>query len=200
MMPSLATLFGKAWASLAEPRVVARWVMSFDMPRLARWEVLFLVVVLSAIFARVTVLLVARPQAIVFSEILSNPWVTGLIQLSVLVIAVFTIFWVGRAMGGRGRFGSAILLVAWLQFCMVCLQLVQLGFMFLFPPVASLIGFAGLAVFFWLLTNFVAELHGFQSLPQVFLMIIVSLVGMVFGISLILSIIGVTIPGTAMNV
>lgn len=199
MMPTLKELFARAWASLTEPRVVARWVMSFDLPRTARWEVLLLVVVLSAIFARLTVMLFVDPRAIVFSQIMSNPWITGMIQLSVLVVAVFLIFWVGRAMGGTGGFGNAILLVAWLQFCMVCLQLVQTGFMFVFPPVASLIGLAGFAIFFWLLTNFVAELHGFQSLPQVFLMIIVTLVGIVFGVSVILSIIGVTLPGAPLN-
>ncbi len=195
MMPSIGTFFSQAWASLRQPRDVARWVMSFDLPRFARWEALLLVVVLSTLFAQLTVSIAAQPETIAFFQVLMNPWMMGIVQLSVLVIGVFAIFWIGRAMGGKGEFGNAIVLVAWLQFCMVCLQLVQTTFMFVFPPIASLIGLAGFVVFFWLLCNFIAELHGFQSLPQVFVMVIVSMIGLVFGLSLILSLIGIAMPG-----
>ncbi len=200
MTPTLSLLIGQAWASITRPRDVAKWVMSFDMPRYARWEALLLVVVLSALFAQLTVMIVLQPGAIVFAQILLNPWLTGIIQMSVLVIAVFAIYWIGRSMGGKGEFGDAILLVAWLQFCMVCLQILQTVFIFVFAPLASLIGMAGFAIFFWLLTNFVAELHRFKSLPHVFVMVIVSLLGLVFGFSMILSLIGVTLPGVPQNV
>ena len=50
-------------------------------------------------------------------------------------------------------------------------------------------------LFFWLLTNFVAELHGFGSLVQVFLMIILSIISIAFVLSVVLSIIGIAVPG-----
>lgn len=195
MTPVVRLLFAQAWASLKTPREVARWVMSFDLPRVMRWEVLLLVVILSTMLAQFTVTFVASEQAMLMGQILANPWTTSIIQMSVLVIAVFSVYWIGRAMGGTGGFGDAILLVAWLQFCMFCLQLVQTAAMLVMPPVAGLLGLAGFAVFFWLLTNFVAELHGFRSLPQVFLMILVSILALVFGVSLILAVIGISVPG-----
>jgi hypothetical protein len=49
----------------------------------------------------------------------------------------------------------------------------------------------------WLLTNFVAVIHGFRSLGQVFVMILVSLFVLAFVLSILLTLVGVTVPGQA---
>ncbi|MAQ82457.1 MAG: hypothetical protein CMH12_04415 [Maritimibacter sp.] len=200
MMPDLKTLLGQVWSSIARPRDVARWVMSFDMPLRHRWEVLLLVVVLSVIAAHVSIVYIARAQAFVMGELVLNPWTTGLLQLTVLVAAVFAVQVIGRAMGGQGRLQDAILLVAWLQFCLLCLQVVQTLFLMVMPPIAGLIGIAGFVLFFWLLSNFVAEMHGFRSLGLVFAMIIVSLLSIIFALSLILTLLGFAVPGASFDV
>jgi hypothetical protein len=71
---------------------------------------------------------------------------------------------------------------------------VQAGILVISTPVAEIFGLLGVLVFLWLLTNFVAVLHGFSSLFQVFLMILVSAFGIAFGLSIILTLIGVTMP------
>lgn len=200
MMPDLKMLIAQAWASVTRPREAIRWVMGHDLPRLARWEVLLLVTVLSVIAAHVSIVYIIRPEAVLMAPLLQYPWTTAIIQMSVLVIVVFAIHWIGRAMGGTGDFADAILVVAWLQFCLLCLQVIQTLTMLVFPPFASLLGLAGFVLFFWWLTNFVAELHGFRSLGQVFLMVIVSLLSIVFAMSLILTLIGITVPGAPSNV
>ena len=113
---------------------------------------------------------------------------------ALLVVMVFAIHWVGRALGGRGSLEESILLVSWLQFIMVCLQVVQTLSLLVLPVVASLLGVVGLVLFLWLLTNFVAVLHGFKSLAQVFVMILVSAFGLVFVATIVLSILGVPMP------
>jgi hypothetical protein len=60
---------------------------------------------------------------------------------------------------------------------------------------AGIGGIAALALFLWLFVNFVAVLHGFPSLLLVFVGIVVSAFAVVFGLSLILALIGVTVPG-----
>jgi hypothetical protein len=57
------------------------------------------------------------------------------------------------------------------------------------------IALASFALFFWLLSNFIAELHGFTSIPKVLGMILISMIGLTFGITILLSIIGVSMPG-----
>lgn len=195
MTLDLTSLLRLAWDSVRTPRDGAQVVMAVQMPRAARWEALLLVVVVSVILGQISIYLLPGPTGPVFGPFLANPVMAGIVQMSLTVIMVFAVYWIGAAMGGRGDFGDAILLIAWMQFIMICLQFVQFAAMILLPPLASLIGVVGFVLFFWLLTNFVAELHGFASLGKVFLMVIVSMLGVAFGLSVLLSIIGITIPG-----
>lgn len=190
-------LISRAWESVTAPREVARWLMSIEMPRVSRWEALLLIVVISVILAQATTWILVPQGEILMGPILANPLTAGMVQMSLLVMMVFGIHWVGRAMGGTGGFGDAILLVAWIQFVMACLQVVQTLAILVIPPFSGLIAVFGFGLFFWLLTNFIAELHGFRSLGQVFVMVIVTMLGFIFGLSLILAVIGVSIPGAA---
>jgi hypothetical protein len=192
MTLTLNSLLAMAWRTVRNPREGATELLSLGVPREALWPALALVVVLSILFAQVTSLLMTGQAGMGGMPI--GPAATGFIQLLLLVVMVFAIFWIGRAMGGSGSFEEAILLVAWLQFIMVCLQVLQAAALLILPPVAGLIGVAGLVLFLWLLTNFIAVLHGFSSLVQVFIMILVAAFGIAFGLSIILTLIGVTVP------
>ncbi len=196
MTLNLPSLLQLAWTTVRTPRDGARVIKSVVLPRSARWEVLFLIVVISVFLAQISTYLITGQATIVMGPFLANPIMACIIQMSLLIIMVFAIYWIGHAMGGTGSFEDAILLVAWMQFVMVCLQVIQTVSLVLLPPLATLIGIAGLGLFFWLLTNFIAELHGFTSLGRVFLMVIASLFGIAFGLSLILSLIGISVPGT----
>ena len=69
----------------------------------------------------------------------------------------------------------------------------------LLPPFAPAAYLAGLALFFWLLTNFVAELHGFDSLSKTFFGILVVLAVPIlllgFGLALVIAV-TVGVPAT----
>lgn len=195
MNPTLSDLMRLAFESVRAPREGARQVQTVDLPRGARWQALIAVVIVSVLLSQATAFLAPAGSDILMGAMLANPIGATIVQLCLMVIMVFSVFWIGRAMGGHGSFDDTILLIAWMQFIMVGLQLVQTAALVLIPPLASLIGVLGLGLFFWLLTNFVAELHGFRSLFQVFLMIILSIIGIAFVLSLVLSIIGIAVPG-----
>jgi hypothetical protein len=190
MTLTLNNLVAMAWRSMKNPREGATEVLSLGIPREALWPALALVVVMSILLANVTALLLAGDAA----AMPVGPAATGFIQLALLVVMVFAVFWIGRAMGGTGSFEESVLIVAWLQFIMVCLQVVQAGILVISTPIAEIFGLLGVLLFLWLLTNFVAVLHGFSSLFQVFVMILVSAFGIAFGLSIILTLIGVTMP------
>lgn len=101
---------------------------------------------------------------------------------------------VGRAFGGRGRFEDALILVVWLHAVGFVLQLAQLAILLILPPLAQLVVLAGIALLFWLLTGFVAELHGFVSRVQVFVMILVTLLALSFALALVLGMLGIAPP------
>jgi hypothetical protein len=192
MTLTLNSLLAMAWRTVRNPREGATELLSLGIPREALWSALALVVVLSILLAQLTSLVVTGDMGMAGLPV--GPAATGFIQLLLLVVMIFAIFWIGRSMGGTGSFEEAILLVAWLQFIMVCLQAVQAVALLIVPLVASLIGIGAIMLFLWLLTNFVAVLHGFSSLFQVFIMILVSAFGIAFGLSILLTLIGVTVP------
>lgn len=195
MTLSLQTLLPMVWRTIKNPREGAEEVLALGVPREALWSLLLLVLVLSIILGQITTLLIASASGVTIGGPLANPMITGVLQLALLLVTIFAIHLIGRSFGGTGNLGETILLVAWLQFVMVCIQVVQTAFMLILPTVGSLLGIVGLVLFLWLLTNFVAVIHGFRSLGQVFVMILVSMFVMAFALSILLTLAGVTVPG-----
>ena len=105
-----------------------------------------------------------------------------------LALTVILIHRVGRAFDGHGTFADALLVVVWLQLLMLALQVLQLIATLVAPPFAGIIGLAGFAVFLWLMTAFIAELHGFRSRARVFLGLVLTGLGtgFVLGIAIVL--------------
>ncbi len=193
------TLSGLAQAAIRtirEPRSVARAVLSLDLTRQERWQMLLLTVVLSAILAKASAL-VAGDRAAETGIFAASPFTLGFIQLVVMLFAVFAVHHIGRRFGGEGDLGGAIVLMAWLQFVMICLQIVQIFAMMVSPALAFLLGLAGLILFFWMLTQFIMELHGFKSGMAVFLGISLSMVGFAVLLSILLGVSGVAVPGVS---
>ena len=181
--------------TIRTPRDGARWVKSITMPRQSRWEALALFMVVGVVFNQITGFLMFGDFRIIMMGLTLNPITYAMIQMAVLVIMVFAVFWIGRAMGGTGGFGDAILLIAWLQAIMTLLQVAQTIAILLIPALGVIIAVASFMLFFWLLSNFIAELHGFTSIPKVLGMILISMIGLTFGMTILLSIIGISMPG-----
>jgi len=191
--------------TLREPRTAAQRILDMGFEAGFLWQALLLVVVLSVIAAQTTALITGAAQQqpgpeMLMPEFFSNPMLMGIVQGGLLVLVVFAVYWIGRSFGGTGSFEGAIALVTWLQFLLVCLQVAQALAALVLPPLAGLIGLAGLVVFFWLLTQFVSQLHGFRSPGMVFTMIVVSMLGIVFALSVVLAIIGVAFVGEVPDV
>lgn len=197
MTLSLQTLLPMVWRTITNPREGAEEVLALGVPRQALWTILLLVLVLSIILGQITTLMVATAAGVTVQGPLANPMITGMLQFVLLIVAIYAIHFIGRSMGGKGSIDEAILLVAWLQFVMVCIQVVQTALMLVLPPLASIVGIVGLVLFMWLLTNFIAVIHGFRSLGQVFVMILLSMFVLAFILSILLTLFGVTVPGQA---
>lgn len=197
---TLKALIGAAVDTIRDPRAGARKIMNLSASRKQRWEILALIVVLSAVLAQLSYLLAGQSDATIAGPFPSNPITLGIVQAVLLVAMVFATHFIGRRVGGTGGFDDAILLVAWLQFIMICLQVLQTIALFFIPAVSMLIGVAGLLLFFWLLANFIAELHGFKSLTAIFIGIILSMLAFAIAMSILLGLFGLYLPGVPANV
>lgn len=191
---TLPGLLQGALDTLRDPREGARAIMALHIERRQRWEILLLIVVLSAVLAQLTFLIAGSGGASIAGPFPASPFTLGIVQLFLLLAMVGGIHVIGRRAGGTGELDDAILLVAWLQFIMICLQVLQTAALFLLPPLSLLIGIAGLVLFFWLLTNFIAELHGFKSLTAILVGIMISMVAFAILLSILLGLSGVFLP------
>ena len=169
---SLPVLVSLLRETLTAPRTVARQLMALGLPMSARWMALALIAALSALLGHLTLAIMTGGMA----NLLTGPVTFAVFQYGVLVVTAVLIHQIGAWRGGTGGFADALLLVIWLQFVLLCLQLGQLVAALVLPPLSDIIGILGIGLFFWLLTNFVAELHGFRALGRVFVGIILSFV------------------------
>ena len=193
MTLTMNQIFAMVMRTVRNPREGASEVLSLGIGREATWLSVGLVVILSLILAELT-LFIANVGGDPSTMLTISPIVGGLLQVSVLVATAGIAYLVGRTMGGTGSFPEALLLMSWLQFIMVCVQVVQILALLLIPPLSGIILIASVVLFLWLLTSFVAELHGFRSLAQVFVMILVTAFVVAFFLSLALTLFGVTVP------
>lgn len=177
-----------AQLTLQDPRQAARMLMAEGVPMRARSAGLLLVAVVSALLASLQVGTSPQDLDPFTAFMLASPFRAAVVQWLFLALTVVLIHRVGRAFDGRGSFPDALLVVVWLQLLTLALQLLQLAASVIAPPLTGLIGLGGFVLFLWLMTAFIAELHGFRSRGLVFLgMILTALAsGLVIGIALIL--------------
>ena len=197
---NLPNLLSALRYSLQSPRDAIRQVIDSEPPMTARWIALLLVAIASTFLTLLSFSLVPSdelPPALVRS--MGSPLSLAAIHLVVLFVSVHLLFRIGRFRNGRGSFADCLTVLIWFQIIMLAVQAVQLALQILLPPFAPAAYFAGLALFFWLLTNFVAELHGFASLSKTFFGILVALAGLTlllgFGLALVIAVM-VGVPAT----
>jgi len=189
-MLTVPALLRLVWGTLSNPREGASTVLSMAPPLNALWLMFAIVVVLTLFMGEAVGLLSGISEDGPLTGAYGSPLLLGVVQGAFLCIMVFAIHHIGGWFGGTGRFEEALLLVVWLQFIFVCIQVVQIVALLVVPPLAALIPIVVIGLFFWLLVNFIAVLHGFTSLGMVFVMTIVSGVGVVFVLSLVLTMLG----------
>lgn len=165
--------------TLLEPRAAARWLMGLHLEARLVWKAFALLMVLGMMLGLLTQLAFPVPRELMdqmpLLRLQSQPLLAGAIQGLFLVGTAWAIMALGRRFGGTARFEQALLLVTWMEFVLLVVQAAQILAMLIVPPMATLLGFAGFALFFMLLTVFTAEANGFKRLPLVFLSVLVCL-------------------------
>jgi hypothetical protein len=174
---SLQSVLAMARYTVQDPRSAARMLMALRLPNRARWLLFGLVATAAAIFTHVGFNLLPQDETAFMGEAMASPIETALFQAGFLLLTVAAVYRIGRWRGGKGSFADALLLIGWLQIVLLCIQVIQIVALVILPPVAQVIGVAGLVLSFWMLTQFIAELHGFQSAWRVFFGILTTVLG-----------------------
>lgn len=180
-LTNVATLMRE---TLTAPRATAARIVAMDPPDDARWLGFVVVVVLSVLIGQASVVILGEEGfggSLIFMAVFQTMILLG------LVVAVQGI---GRLAGGTGTFPDALLLLAWLQFVMIAVQIVQLLALLLVPPLFGFVTMAALAIFMWLLVNFTMALHGFTSAMKVMVGTVFSFFGLAVVLAIVLALLG----------
>ncbi|MGF6859960.1 hypothetical protein ABIE69_000515 [Rhodobacteraceae bacterium MBR-64] len=181
--------------TFGDPRAGMRGVLNMGLPLRASVELLVLTAVVSAVLSEISVYLAPMPEgAELVRSIAALPISVVLLQVAFLGIVVIGIDRIGRAMGGRGDLTGAVLVVAWVQVVMIALQLAQMLAMVLVPPFSMLIGLASIGIFFWMITNFITELHGFAQRGRVFAVVFAGFMVLAMVLAFVLTSLGFVPP------
>jgi Yip1 domain len=148
--------------SVEDPRAGARALLALAVPLPARTAGLLLMAVGSTLLMHAGFLLLPEAGDPLTTFMLQSPIRTAAIQWLILAGSVLLIYRIGRAWGGHGSLADTLLVVVWLQVIMLAVQLAQLLVLVLAPPLAGIVNLGGMFLFFWLITGFIAELHGFK--------------------------------------
>ncbi|WP_412554632.1 YIP1 family protein [Shimia sp. MIT1388] len=183
MKAQLTALF---WLTVRDPSEAAVALMSRPVPRNVGWMILALGIVLNALahFATLT-LFPAPPEMNV--PFLTAPFLYTTILGCGLVLLVFSFYWGGRAIGGRGRFDDVLLAIGWLQYMRFAVQLASLLLMLAMPGFA-LVFVLGVGLYsIWVVLNFINVIHGFNSLGKSVMLVLITMMGLTVGMTLLLS-------------
>lgn len=183
-------IFGMMLQTVPEPRKVARDLFDLGLPRETLWTALALVIVLNAGLGVVAGLLFPVDAA-QMGPVLSAPILLGVIEAAFMFALSWAIYLIGRTCGGQGALSDAITTVVWMELIFLLLQAVTLILSFFAPALAAITMFVSVFLFFWILSQFTSESHGFRSVGLVFAAIFGCLLIAVFALSFVLVLLGV---------
>jgi len=176
--------------TLRDARAGARAILALDLPMQARWMALVLVAVLSVLLTQIGLAVFPLPAATAWEAWMQDAVFAVPLQLAFIAALAAGIALVGRRLGGHATLADAVILVAWLEFVMLLLQVAQLVAVFVLPFLALVIGLGSVVVFFWLLTAFTAEANGFDRLSLVFFGILGTMLIVALALVVLASLVG----------
>lgn len=183
-------LFGMALQTVPEPRKVARDLFDLNLPRETLWTALALVVVVNAALGVLAGMMFPLDAAQVGS-VLFSPVLLGVIEAAFMFGLAWGIYVIGRMFGGQGGLSDAIITVVWMEFIFLMVQALTLLLTLFAPGLAAITMIASIFLFFWVLSHFTTESHGFASTGLVFASILGFMILTVFALSFLLVLLGV---------
>ncbi|MFM2354803.1 MAG: hypothetical protein RLZZ528_539 [Pseudomonadota bacterium] len=158
--------------TLRDTRAAFRALLDVAPTAEARWLGFGIVVLLSVVLTQLALLGVPDEALPPFMAAMRGP-VSGVVTQGVTVLALaFGASVVARLFGGTARFIDALWLVVWIEFVLVVIEVAVLVVALVLPPLADMLGLAGIVIFFLLLTRAVMFLNGFRQAALVLVGII----------------------------
>lgn len=184
--------------SIRDPSQAARVLLSTPAPREAMWTALALVAVLNALLFSVSNLLVPGPTPL--PVIFNTPIIYCFLVAGGLILTIYALFWVGRAMGGKGAVDDIMRTILWLQVLRIIVQTGALVLLMTLPSLSVVLVLGASLYGIFILLHFINQAHQLDSLVKSAGVLIAAMVVMVLGLSLFISLFGGAIIGSFTHV
>ncbi|MGX9353978.1 Yip1 family protein [Roseobacteraceae bacterium S113] len=179
--------------SLRDPQAVARELMGMGIPDKVRWPGLVAVVLVGTLLSGVLNML--APAQGPFAAVMESPFRSAFFSFAIVAFLIFGLHWAGQMFGGQGRLADMVLVMTWFQVVTLVLQLGVIVLTLVLPPLAVLAGLALVVLSVWLSVAFVDTVHGFDNLLKSLGVIVFAFIAIGFGLSIMLTLIGVNAEG-----
>jgi hypothetical protein len=196
--PALSAL---TMLSLSNPKEAAQQIIGAGFRRDVLWSFLVLVSVANAVLVWLSNVLTGptpeqiEQMPIKIPEIVFSPLFAFVFLAGALVIMVHALYWLGAAIGGKGSLDNMLSVLVWLQCLRMISQVVLLVLLLSVPTAAGLFGLAVSILSIWILVHFVNEATGLGSLFKTVGVLLSALVGIILGLSFILTVTGLATMG-----
>ncbi len=184
--------------SLRAPGEAARSLLAMGLGRDALYTALFAVSAANALLAAIPSII--APDTLPFPGILGNPLVLFLLVAGILVVSVNIFYWAGRALGGEAAFEDVMAVLVWLQALRALAQIIILVVGLIAPAMAALMALVVMVYGIYILLHFLNVAFRYGSLMRAAALLVAVIIGMVFGMTILLSLIGVSNLGLPANV
>lgn len=180
--------------TLTDPAGAARQLLDLRLTRETLWIALALAVVLNTAMQTLSGLLLPETPDLVPQQ-LRSPTIFGALLFMVVTLTVAAISFVGRKLGGAGRFDEVMVLIVWLQFLRALLHALVLVLLLVAPLLALLLQLAGSLVGVYIMLHFVDQAHRLNSLGRAAWVLVASVLAMALVLYVFLALAGGPISG-----
>jgi len=184
--------------TLKTPRLAATRLLALRLPPEWLWMALLLMTVLNAIVYSVSQILLPMPdpQAMaMMPAAFKSPVLFTIFLGGSLVISVFVMTWIGRALDGKALINDILVLICWLQVMRLGLQVIVLILMLAAPVLGGLLVMVASVWGIVILVAFLDVAHDFKNVGRAIMVMVLAVAAMVVGLSVILGVISVVILG-----
>lgn len=196
-MMNTEALKALALETIQSPRTAAQKIMELNLSRDVLWSGLILVACINSIIYSFSLFL---GDTSALPALFRNPVMFFALVTGVLILTVHGFYWTGRALGGQGDLGELLALMVWLQGLRAIAQAALFLLMFISPAIGQLfslcVGILGL----WITVNFITHALRLPGLMYGVGVIILAAVGIVFGLMILVGLIGLGTLGVPTNV
>ncbi|MDG1129495.1 YIP1 family protein [Seohaeicola saemankumensis] len=192
---TLKDLAALAMDTLRDPRGTGERLIALNLGLPVLWTALALASVLSALLFSINMAIF--PAAFPMPGLFFNPILYAVVLAGGMVISMHLLTWMGTMLGGRGSLAEVTVLLVWLQYLRLVAQAGLLLLTMIMPPLGMMATIVVAFYSLWLLLNFLDVAHRFGSLAKALVVLLMTAVGIVVGLSFLLALIGV--PATEMS-